>query len=110
MKRGASLSLSFSEEEAVAHSRQSLWEHEDLTNASRRTSVSDLRYVVAWDEAHSLPRTDRTASAQTEFNPHIITISALIRYRASLQNDLQRNQIGCTAGGGNDLLGTGKGA
>ena len=39
MKRGANLVLSSFGEEAVAHYRQALWEHEDLTGCSHRIRV-----------------------------------------------------------------------
>jgi hypothetical protein len=42
MKQLANLSLSLLGEEAVAQYREVLWEHEDLTNASRRNYLGTL--------------------------------------------------------------------
>jgi integrase/recombinase XerD len=77
MRRVANPQLSPSGEEAVAQYRQVLWEHEDLTSASRRNYVSDLRHFAAW-----------MVLSQTEFDPRAITTPALTRYRAYLQKDL----------------------
>src|SRR6202051_4702515 len=90
MRRLANPSLSSTGEEAVAQYRQVLWEHEDLTGASRRNYLSDLRHFAAWYEAHSIRRTDETASSRTEFSPQAITTPALTRYRAYLQKDLHQ--------------------
>ncbi|BCL78812.1 hypothetical protein ccbrp13_12770 [Ktedonobacteria bacterium brp13] len=51
MKRVANPALSSLGEEAIAHYRQALWEHEDLTDASRRNYLSDLRHFADWYEA-----------------------------------------------------------
>ena len=90
MRRLANPPLSSSGEEALAQYRQVLWEHEDLTSASRRNYLSDLRHFAAWYEAHSIRRTDETASSRTEFSPQTITTPALTRYRAYLQKDLHQ--------------------
>jgi len=90
MKRGANPSLSSSGEEAVTQYRQALWEHEDLTDASRRNYLSDLRHFAAWYEIQFTQRTDETSSSQTIFNPQTITTPALTRYRSYLQRDLHQ--------------------
>jgi integrase/recombinase XerD len=90
MKRVANPSLSSSGEEAVAQYRQVLWEHEDLTDASRRNYLSDLRHFAAWYESHSTRGTDETSSSHMSFDPQAITTPALTRYRAYLQKDLHQ--------------------
>src|SRR6266700_2617518 len=90
MKRGANPVLSSLGEEVITHYRQALWEHEDLTDASRRNYLSDLRHFAAWYEATFRPRTDEIASSQTEFSPQVITTPALTRYRTYLQKDLHQ--------------------
>lgn len=90
MKRRANPVLSSFGEEAIAHYRQTLWEHEDLTDASRRNYLSDLRHFAAWYEATFLRNTDEMASSQTEFGPQVITTPTLTRYRAYLQKDLRQ--------------------
>lgn len=88
MRRVANPQLSPSGEEAVAQCRRVLWEHEDLTSASRRNYVSDLRHFAAWYEANCIRSTDGVVLSQTEFDPRAITTPALTRYRAYLQKDL----------------------
>jgi integrase/recombinase XerD len=90
MKRVANPLLSSFGEEAVAQYRQALWEHEDLTDASRRNYLSDLRHFAFWYEAHSTLRTDETSSSQKGFMPQAITTPALTRYRTYLQKDLHQ--------------------
>src|SRR6266496_5423398 len=90
MKRVANPSLSSSGEEAVAQYQQILWEHEDLTDASRRNYLSDLRHFAAWYEAHATRRIDKTASSHMSFEPQAITTPALTRYRTYLQKDLHQ--------------------
>jgi integrase/recombinase XerD len=90
MKRLANPQLSSSGEAALAQYQQVLWEHEDLTDASRRNYLSDLRHFAAWHEANSIRRTSETASSPTEFGPQAITTPALTRYRAYLQKDLHQ--------------------
>ncbi len=90
MKRGANPLLSSFGEEAVAHYRQALWEHEDLTDASRRNYLSDLRHFAFWYEAHFTLRTDETSSSHKGFMPQAITTPALTRYRTYLQKDLHQ--------------------
>lgn len=90
MRRLANPLLSSSGEEALAEYRQILWEHEDLTDASRRNYLSDLRHFAAWYETHSTRRTDEIFSSQMSFDPEAITTPALTRYRAYLQKDLHQ--------------------
>ena len=88
MRRSANPQLSSFGEAALGQYRQALWEHEDLTGASRRNYLSDLRHFAAWYEANSIQKTNETDLSRTEFGPQAITTPALIRYRACLQNDL----------------------
>ena len=90
MKRLANPPLSSSGEAALAQYREVLWEHEDLTSASRRNYLSDLRHFAAWYEAQFARWTDETFSPQTAFAPQAITTPALTRYRTSLQKDLHQ--------------------
>jgi integrase/recombinase XerC len=77
-------------EAALAQYHQALWEHEDLTGASRRNYLSDLRQFAAWYEANSMQKMNETASSANEFGPRAITTPALTRYRAYLQKDLHQ--------------------
>lgn len=71
MRRLANPSLSSSGGAALAQYRQILWEHEDLTDASRRNYLSDLRHFAAWHEANAVLRnTNETTSSRTEFSPY----------------------------------------
>jgi integrase/recombinase XerD len=90
MRRLANPPLSSSGEAVLAQYRQVLWEHEDLTGASRRNYLSDLRHFAAWYEAHSTRRTDETPSSHKGFMPQAITTPALTRYRTYLQKDLHQ--------------------
>lgn len=90
MKRVANPPLSSSGEEVISHYQQVLWEHEDLTNASRRNYLSDLRQFAAWYEAQFARWTAEAPSQQTAFAPQAITTPALTRYRAYLQKDLHQ--------------------
>jgi integrase/recombinase XerC len=90
MKRPANPLLSSSGEAAVTQYCQMLWEQEDLTDASRRNYLSDLRHFASWYEAHCTRRMGETASSPTEFGPQAITTPALTRYRAYLQKDLHQ--------------------
>ena len=90
MRRLANPPLSSSGEAALTQYQQVLWEHEDLTGASRRNYLSDLRHFAAWYEANSIRRTNETDSSRTEFGPQAITTPALTRYRAYLQKDLHQ--------------------
>ncbi len=90
MKRVANPLLSSSGEEAVAQYRQTLWEHEDLTDASRRNYLSDLRHFASWYEANCMRSADEASSSQMSFDPQAITTPALTRYHAYLQKDLHQ--------------------
>lgn len=90
MRRLANPLLSSSGEEALAEYRQALWEHEDLTSASRRNYPSDLRHFAAWYEAQFTQRTDEISASQTAFAPQVITTPALTRYRTYLQKELHQ--------------------
>jgi len=90
MRRSANPPLSSLGEATAAHYRKVLWEQEDLTDASRRNYLSDLRHFIAWYEANSIRRTSETDSSRTEFDPQAITTPALTRYRAYLQKDLHQ--------------------
>ncbi|MBO0795062.1 MAG: tyrosine-type recombinase/integrase [Ktedonobacteraceae bacterium] len=90
MRRIANPPLSSLGEEAVAQYRQVLWEHEDLTSASRRNYLSDLRHFVAWYEAQFTRRTDEASSSQPAFAPQAITTPVLTRYRTYLQKELHQ--------------------
>lgn len=88
MRRVANPLLSSSGETALARYHPILWEHEDLTDASRRNSLSDLRHFAAGYETGPVQCANETASLQTEFGPQPITTPILIRYRAYLQKEL----------------------
>ena len=90
MKRLSNPSLSASGEEAGAHYREVFWEYEDLTNASQRNYLSDLRHFAAWYEAHYARRTDEASLSHISFCPQAITTPALTRYRTYLQKDLHQ--------------------
>jgi integrase/recombinase XerD len=90
MRQLANPPLSSLGEAALAQYREVLWEHEDLTSASRRNYLSDLRHFAAWYEAHSTRRTDEISSSQMDFMPQAITTPALTRYRTYLQKDLHQ--------------------
>ena len=87
MRRAANPPLSSPGEAALAQYQQVLWEEEDLTGASRRNYLSDLRHFIAWCEAGSVKRTDEIALDQSEFDPRAVSTPALIRYRTYLQTD-----------------------
>lgn len=90
MRRVANPPLSPAGEAALAQYQEVLWEHEDLTSASRRNYLSDLRHFASWYEAHSASRTDETFLLQQGFMPQVITTPALTRYRTYLQKDLHQ--------------------
>lgn len=90
MRRSANPLLSALGEAALAHYRETLWEHEDLTSASRRNYLSDLRHFAAWHEASCARKMKEMASSQAEFSPQAITTPAIIRYRTYLQKDLHQ--------------------
>ena len=79
MKRTAHPPLSPVGHEALASYERWLREREDLTPASIRNYLSDLRHFIAWYE------TEREAQVHDCFTPQGITTSALTRYRTYLQ-------------------------
>src|SRR2546425_490180 len=79
MKRTAHPPLSHAGHEALALYEHWLREREDLTPASIRNYLSDLRHFIAWYE------TEREAHIPDCFMPQEITTPALTRYRAYLQ-------------------------
>ena len=87
MKRNATPPLSGVGEQALQLYKQNLCEREDLTRASVRNYLSDVRHFMAWYEAQ------REANAQedTTFALQAITTPTLTRYRAYLQT-VQRHK------------------
>ncbi len=81
MKRAAQPSLSRSGQEALALYEHWLWEREDLTQASIRNYLSDLRHFIAWYETEREVITHDDAT----FAPQVITTPTLTRYRGLLQ-------------------------
>ncbi|HZU65924.1 MAG TPA: tyrosine-type recombinase/integrase [Ktedonobacteraceae bacterium] len=79
MKRTAHPPLSHAGLEALASDEDWLHELEDLTPASIRNYLSDLRHFIAWYE------TEQDAHVRDCFTPQGITTPALIGYRAYLQ-------------------------
>lgn len=79
MKRIAHPPLSHPGLEALASYEHWLREREDLTPASIRNYLSDLRHFIAWYEA------EREAQVHDCFTPQEITTPALTRYRTYLQ-------------------------
>jgi len=79
MKRTAHPPLSPAGLEALASYEHWLREREDLTPASIRNYLSDLRHFIAWYE------TEREAQANDCFTPQGITTPALTGYRTYLQ-------------------------
>lgn len=81
MKRIAHPPLSHSGQEALTLYEHWLREREDLTQASIRNYLSDLRHFIAWFE------TEREANVGNDatFTPQAITTPALTRYRSYLQ-------------------------
>jgi integrase/recombinase XerD len=79
MKRKAHPLLSRSGQEALASYEDWLREREDLTAASIRNYLSDLRHFIAWCE------TEREAHVHDCFTPQAITTPTLTRYRTYLQ-------------------------
>jgi integrase/recombinase XerD len=81
MKRTAHPPLSPAGHEALASYAHWLHEREDLTSASIRNYLSDLRHFIAWYE------TEREVEAHDDvsFTPQAITTPTLTRYRSYLQ-------------------------
>lgn len=78
MKRQSNPQISSSGELALAAYEQTLLEQEDLTPASIRNYLSDVRHFMAWYEHHMDTETH-------VFTPQAITTPALTRYRTYLQ-------------------------
>jgi site-specific recombinase XerD len=87
MKRLANPALSQSAEFALRQYKQVLREQEDLTPASVRNYLSDVRQFIAWYEtqAEAAERHDPT------FTPQSIATPTLMRYRTHLQT-VQRHK------------------
>lgn len=83
MRRLANPQLSSSGEETVAQYRRALWEHEDLTGASRRNYLSDLRHFAAWYEAQFIQWIDEISSPQTTFDPRAFPLYLLRAFLCS---------------------------
>ncbi len=84
MKRQANPPLSASGELALAQYEQALREQEDLTPASLRKYLSDLRHFIAWYEACAAECAPDTL-VNSWFDLSAITTPTLTRYRTSLQ-------------------------
>lgn len=87
MKRTAIPGLSPTGEQALATYQQWMREREDLTPASIRNYLSDLRQFMAWYE---LAEVKRGEDQQAVFSPHAITTPTLTRYRTFLQQHEQK--------------------
>src|SRR6266567_4371821 len=86
MKRRANPQLTPTGEEAVTQYEQTLQNREDLTPASIRNYLSDLRHFLAWYETCLVAGSDEALSHRA-FDLQTITTPALTRYRAYLQKD-----------------------
>lgn len=86
MRRHANPSLSSSGEYALTQYRKTLYEQEDLSAASVRNYLSDVRQFMAWYEEYEAKlRTDD--QDQNMFDPQNITTPTLTRYRTYLQTE-----------------------
>lgn len=84
MKRQANPPISSSGEIALAHYEHTLRMQEDLTFASVRNYLSDVRQFMAWYEGHEAgQRIDEQIGS--DFDPRAITTPTLTRYRTYLQ-------------------------
>lgn len=81
MRRIAHPSLSRPGQEALTSYEHWVREREDLTQASIRNYLSDLRHFIAWFEAEQ----EANANDEATFTPQAITTPALTRYRSYLQ-------------------------
>ena len=84
MKRQANPPLSTSGERALAQYEQALRGQEDLTPASIRNYLSDLRHFIAWYEACAAECATDTL-VNSRFDLSAITTPTLTRYRTYLQ-------------------------
>lgn len=87
MKRAANPHLSPSGKLALAEYEQRLHEQEDLTPASIRNYLSDVRHFIAWHEQQREAQCQDDAS----FTPQTITTPTITRYRTYLQT-IQRQK------------------
>ncbi len=83
MKRQANPPLSASAELALAQFEQILREQEDLTSASIRHYLSDLRHFIAWYEACAAECAPDTL-VNSRFDLSAVTTPTLARYRTYL--------------------------
>ena len=83
MKRQANPPLSASAELALAQYEQILREQEDLTSASIRNYLSDLRHFIAWYEACAAECAPDTL-VNSRFDLSAVTTPTLTRYRTYL--------------------------
>jgi integrase/recombinase XerC len=91
MKRQANPPLSASGEHALAQYEQALREQEDLTPASLRNYLSDLRHFIVWYEARTAECVTDTQEVNSCFDLSAITTPTLTRYRSYLQT-VQRHK------------------
>jgi integrase/recombinase XerD len=87
MKRVATPVLSRSGESALRQYEQVLCEQEDLTPASVRNYLSDVRQFMAWYEAQA----EAAEQPDPTFTPQSIATPTLTRYRTHLQT-VQRHK------------------
>ncbi len=84
MKRQANPSISATGETALAHYGHTLRSQEDLTLASVRNYLSDVRQFIAWYEEREA-REGIDGHRENNFDLQAITTPTLTRYRTSLQ-------------------------
>lgn len=84
MKRQANPPLSSEGHCALAQYEQTLSEREELTPASRRNYLSDMRHFIAWYETREAEHAS-DAKPSRGFEPQAITTPTLTRYRTYLQ-------------------------
>ena len=84
MKRQANPQLSSTGELALAQYEQTLCKQEDLTPASVRNYLSDVRHFIAWYEQREAECATH-AQDGSSFHPQAITTPTLTRYRTYLQ-------------------------
>ncbi len=81
MPRPAIPSLSAVGQHVLAAYTEHVQEHQDLTAASRRNYLSDLRQFIAWWEAQGIA----VSTGPGAFDPQRVTTATLTRYRDHLQ-------------------------
>jgi site-specific recombinase XerD len=89
MKRQANPQLSPAGECALAQYEQTMRSKEDLTPASLRNYLSDVRHFIAWYEAREAERAVDDQK-RSDFDVQAITTPTLTRYRAYLQTVLRQ--------------------